>query len=64
MKEEEEESITDAKNVTADTFSIIFRAQRENLNTIFVSEKLKSSNELFNSVARFDNMRINDVGYE
>ena len=40
MIEDEEESITDYNNVTADAFSHASSSQRENSNMIFTSEKL------------------------
>ena len=64
MREEEEEETTDSNNVTADTLSIVFSPQRENPNAMFASEKLENSNDLVNAVASFENMTINDVGYE
>ena len=42
----DEESISDANNVTADTFSHTSNTQRENANSIFISEKLDKSDEL------------------
>ena len=36
----EEESIADANNVTADTFSCLFNTQRYNVNGIFTNEKI------------------------
>ena len=39
----EEELLTDTKNVTADTFSLVPIVQRENANAIFTSEKLDKS---------------------
>ena len=60
-REDEEESIKDANNVIADKFSLASNPQRENLDAIFASEKLKNSNELSNAVS---NMTINDVEYE
>ena len=42
----EEESISDANNVTTDTFSHTSNTQRENENAIFASEKIDKSDEL------------------
>ena len=42
----EEESISDANNVTTDTFSHISNTQRVNANAIFTSEKLDKLDEL------------------
>ena len=46
MREEEEEAITDAKNITTDMLSLALSPQREKLNAIFASEKLENSNEI------------------
>ena len=54
----EEESITDANNVTADTFSYASSAKREKLNAIFTSKKLEKSYNLVDSVK---NLTINDT---
>ena len=56
----EEESITDAKNVTADAFSHASNEHRENANTTFTSEKLDKSDELVDTV---NNLTINDAEY-
>ena len=61
MREDEEEKITDANNVTADTLSLASNTQRENPNAEFASEKLENSDYLVDAVA---NMKINNVGYE
>ena len=61
MREDEGEAITDAINVTADTFSLDSSSQREKLNAIFASEKLENSDNIVNAVT---NMTINDVKYE
>ena len=53
----EEQSITNAKNDTVDTFSHAYSAQRENYNAIFTSEMLENSDELVDSV---NNLTIND----
>ena len=42
----EEESIADANNVTADTFSHTSNTQREDFNATFTSEKLDKSDKL------------------
>ena len=46
----EEESIADAENVTADTFSLASSAQRKNANAIFINEKLDKSDKLVDAV--------------
>ena len=46
----EEESISDANNVNADTFSHASNTQRENVNAIFTSEKLDKSDDLIEAV--------------
>ena len=56
----EEESLTDANNVTADTFSHDSSAQRENANAIFTNEKLDKSYELVDAVM---NLTIDDAEY-
>ena len=56
----EEESITDAKNVTADKFRHVSSAQRENENTIFTIKKLDISDKLVDAVK---NLKINDTEY-
>ena len=61
MREDEELSITDAINLTADTFSNASSSQKENLNAIFTSEKIEKSDNLVNAVK---NMTINNSGYE
>ena len=40
MREDEEEVITYATNITVDTFSLASSPQREILNAIFLGEKL------------------------
>ena len=60
-REDEEGEITDANNVTNDTWSLVSSSQRENLNAMFTSEKLEKSDELVDAVK---NMKMNDVGYE
>ena len=42
----DEESISDANNVTSDTFSHTPNTQRENANAIFTSEKLNKLDDL------------------
>ena len=61
MREDKEEFITDANNVTADTFSHASSLQRENSNGIFTIEKLKKLNKPVNAI---NNLTINDSGYE
>ena len=56
----EEESIVDANNITADTFSHASNTQRENANTVFTSEKLDKSYELVDAIK---NLTINDAKY-
>ena len=56
----EEESISDANNVTADTFSHTPNTQKQNTNAIFISEKLDKSDELVDEV---NNLKINDAKY-
>ena len=55
----EEESITDANNVTADTYSHVSSAQRENANAIFTGKKLDKLDELVDAVK---SLTINDAG--
>ena len=55
----EEGSITDANNVTADTFSHASNAQIENSNAIFTGENLDKSDEPVDAV---HNLTINDAG--
>ena len=61
IRKYEEESITDAKNFTADTFSIASSTHRENLNAIFASKKLENSDYLVNVVTK---MTTNNIRYE
>ena len=61
LREDEEETITGANNVTDDTFSHASSSQRENLNAIFTIEKLEKSDELVDEVK---NLKINNSGYE
>ena len=56
----EEESISDAKNVTSDTFSNTSNTQRQNANTIFTSENLDKSDKRSDAV---NNLTINDAGF-
>ena len=60
MKITEEESLTDANNVTADTLSHASNAKKENPNAIFTSENLNKLGELVNTVK---NLTINDAKY-
>ena len=50
LREKGEEAIMDANNITADMFRLAFSPQRENLNTIFASEKVEISDELVKAV--------------
>ena len=59
--EDEEESITNSENVTADEFSHASSSQRENSNAIFTSEKLEKSDELVNAINK---STVNDAVYE
>ena len=61
MMEDEEESITDVNNVTADAFSQASSSQRENADAIFKSDKIDKSYELVNAI---NNLTINDNVYE
>ena len=61
MIEDEEESITDANNVTADAFSHASSLQREKADAIFTREKLDKSDELVEAI---NNLTINDAKYE
>ena len=56
----EEESIIDADNIPADTFSHTSSSQRENANTIFTSEKLEKPDELVDVVKK---LKINNAKY-
>ena len=56
----EEESITDAGNVTVYTPSHAYNSLRKNANKIFTSEKLDKSDELLDIVK---NLTINDAKY-
>ena len=58
--EDEEEPITDANNVTADTLNGASSSQRENLNAILTSEKLEKSVKLVDAI---NNLTINEVSY-
>ena len=51
-KASEEESIADANNVTADTFSHSSNTQRKNANAIFTSKKLDKSDELVDALKK------------
>ena len=59
--EDEEESIMDSNNVTADAFIHASSSQRENVGTIFTSEKLDKSYKI---VGAINNLTINDARYE
>ena len=48
-------------NLTADAFSHASSSQRENLNTVFTSDKLE---KLDNLVDAINNLTMNDAGYE
>ena len=50
----------DAKNVTEDTFSHASIAKRENVNTIFTSEKLEKLDKLADAVKK---LTINNAEY-
>ena len=56
----EEESISDANNVTADTFFHTYNAQIENANAIFTSEKLDKLDDLEDALK---DLTINDAKY-
>ena len=56
----EEESILDANNVPAETFSHSSNTQRENANTIFTSEKLDKWNKLADTL---EDLSINGAKY-
>ena len=56
----EQESISDANNVTEYTFSHKSNTQTENVNTIFTSDKIDKSNDLVDTV---NNLIINDAEY-
>ena len=61
MMEDEEKPITDASNVTADTFSHASSSQIENLDATFTCENIEKSDELVNAI---NNLIMNDDGYE
>ena len=50
----------DASNITEDTSTHAFSAQRENANTIFTSENIEKSNKLLDEVK---NLTINNAKY-
>ena len=58
--EYEEEEITDANNVTADTFSLASISHREKPNIIFASENIENLDKLVDTVA---NTTTSNVGY-
>ena len=55
-----EESISDANDITADTFIHASNTQRENANTIFTSEKIDKSDDLEDTLK---NLTINNAEY-
>ena len=61
MRWYEEGSITDANNVTDDTFIHASIPQRENLDAIFTSKKIEKSDKLVDAVK---SLTINDARYE
>ena len=56
----DEESISDANNVTADIFSHTSNTQRENTNAIFTSEKIDTLGDLTETL---NDLTINDTEY-
>ena len=58
--EDEEESIMDANNVTADAFSHASISKRENVDPVFTCEKLDNTDELVNTIHK---LIINDAVY-
>ena len=56
----EEESITDANDITVDTFSNASNTQRENASGIFTNEKLDKLDEPVDAIY---NLTINDSKY-
>ena len=56
----EKESISDANNVTVDTFSHASITQRKNENAIFISEKLDKLDKLADALKY---LTINDAKY-
>ena len=56
----EEESILDANNVTADTFSHTSNTQIYNANLVFTSDKIDKSDELEDALKY---LTINDAKY-
>ena len=56
----EEESISNANNLTTDTFSHTPNTERENSNAIFTSEKLDKSDDLADALKI---LTINDAKY-
>ena len=61
MREDEEGSITDANNITADTFSFASISQRKKFEHNIYKLEAKKSDELVNVV---NNLTINDAEYE
>ena len=56
----EEESISDANNITVDTFSHAYNTLRDNANTIFTSEKL---DKLYKLADELKGLTINNAKY-
>ena len=56
----DEESILDANNVTADTFSHASNARRDRANVVFTSENLDKSDDMADAV---NDLIINNAGY-
>ena len=59
--EDEEESLTDANNVTTAAFSCAPSSRRGNVGAIFTSERLDKSDKLVNPI---NNLKIKDKVYE
>ena len=58
VMEDEEESITDANNVTSDAFSHASSLQRESADTIFTREKLDKSDKIVKAI---NNLTMNNA---
>ena len=58
--EDEEESITDANDVTTDAFSHVSTSHRESSDAIFTGENLDKLYKLFNEI---NNLKINNEEY-
>ena len=56
----EVESLMDANNITADTFSHVYSSKRENTNMVFTTEELEKLEKLVGAV---NNLTINDAKY-